>query len=156
MIQFADVLLWWGGHATVPRNQYGPLRGCNLLCNANGAIDEDAPKKATTDALTKLLSHLGFSADVFLGLYDDNKYVARLQQQFGARRKAMEETIPPSIKALIEDMRKITTSEADLLAHYHKNAALIKQQTQAQQDFIRLQYSQHKATLLAQDDEDAA
>lgn len=38
--------------------------------------DYDAPKKAVTDALTKCLSYLGFNADVFLGLFDDNKYVA--------------------------------------------------------------------------------
>ena len=37
--------------------------------------DEDAVKKAVTDGLTKCLSYLGFNADVFLGLFDDNKYV---------------------------------------------------------------------------------
>jgi recombination DNA repair RAD52 pathway protein len=44
--------------------------------------DEDAPKKAMTDALTKGLSHLGFSADVFLGLFDDNRYVQKMQKEF--------------------------------------------------------------------------
>jgi hypothetical protein len=45
----------------------------------NGVFtDEEAPKKSLTDALTKALSMWGFSADVFLGLYDDNKYVASL------------------------------------------------------------------------------
>ena len=38
-------------------------------------IDVDAYKKARTDALTKTLSQLGFSADVFLGLFDDHRYV---------------------------------------------------------------------------------
>lgn len=37
--------------------------------------DEDAPKKAVTDGLTKCLSYLGFNADVFLGRFDDSKYV---------------------------------------------------------------------------------
>lgn len=37
--------------------------------------DNDAYKKALTDASTKALSYLGFSADVFLGQFDDNKYV---------------------------------------------------------------------------------
>jgi len=39
--------------------------------------DDDAPKKALTDGITKALSYLGFNADVFLGQWDknDNKYV---------------------------------------------------------------------------------
>lgn len=44
--------------------------------------DEDAPKKSLTDALGKCLSMLGFSADVYLGHYDDSKYVASLQERF--------------------------------------------------------------------------
>jgi Xaa-Pro aminopeptidase len=37
--------------------------------------DEEAPKKSLTDAIGKALSMLGFSADIYLGLFDDNKYV---------------------------------------------------------------------------------
>jgi len=69
IFQFADVTLSWEGW------KYGPVRGCNMLVNDKGKIDEDAPKKALTDGLTKALSHLGFNADVFLGKFDDNKYV---------------------------------------------------------------------------------
>jgi hypothetical protein len=43
--------------------------------------DTDAFKKASTDGLTKLLSHLGFNADVFLGMFDDNKYIAGLKKE---------------------------------------------------------------------------
>lgn len=46
--------------------------------------DEDALKKAGTDALTKCLSYLGFNADVFLGKFDDNKYVQQVQAEFTA------------------------------------------------------------------------
>ena len=35
---------------------------------------DDCRKKTLTDALTKALSYLGFSADVFLGAFDSNKY----------------------------------------------------------------------------------
>jgi len=51
--------------------------------------DEDAPKKSLTDAMVKCLSLLGFSADVYLGLYDDNKYVTDLRREF-----EQEETVP--------------------------------------------------------------
>jgi hypothetical protein len=44
--------------------------------NKNGYFtDEEAPKKSLTDAIGKALSMLGFSADIYLGLFDDNKYV---------------------------------------------------------------------------------
>jgi uncharacterized short protein YbdD (DUF466 family) len=32
-----------------------------------------------TDALTKALSHVGVSADVFLGMHDNSKYVEKLK-----------------------------------------------------------------------------
>lgn len=44
--------------------------------------DEDALKKAGTDALTKCLSYLGFNADVFMGKFDDNKYLERMHQKY--------------------------------------------------------------------------
>ena len=37
-------------------------------------VDQDAYKKLDTDMLTKALSKLGFSYDVFSGQYKDNKY----------------------------------------------------------------------------------
>lgn len=41
----------------------------------------DPMKKVRTDALTKALSWLGFSADVFLGKFDNAKYVQKLQEE---------------------------------------------------------------------------
>jgi hypothetical protein len=65
----ASVSVW---HSE-PSNVFGPVLGCKTLMR-NGKTDEDAPKKAMTDGLTKALSHLGFNADVFLGEFDGNKY----------------------------------------------------------------------------------
>ena len=45
----------------------------------NPKPDADCAKKAVTDAITKGLSYLGFNADVFLGKFDDNKYVESLK-----------------------------------------------------------------------------
>lgn len=54
--------------------------------NKNGFFtDEEAPKKSMTDAMSKCLSLLGFSADIHLGLYDDNKYVSQVHEQFADR-----------------------------------------------------------------------
>ena len=43
--------------------------------------DTDCMKKATTDGLTKGLTYFGFNADVFLGKFDDNKYVEELKKK---------------------------------------------------------------------------
>lgn len=43
--------------------------------------DEDAPKKSVTDALIKALSMIGFAGDIFMGRYDDNKYLAELRDE---------------------------------------------------------------------------
>jgi len=43
--------------------------------------DSEAPKKSLTDAIKKALAMLGFSADIFLGLYDDRDYVAERHEE---------------------------------------------------------------------------
>src|SRR5690554_4690978 len=43
--------------------------------------DTEAPKKSLTDAIKKALSMLGFSADIFLGMYDDTDYVQQRQAE---------------------------------------------------------------------------
>lgn len=51
----------------------------------NGVInDGEAPKKSLTDAIKKALSMLGFSADVFLGMFDDRNYVDQLREEEAA------------------------------------------------------------------------
>jgi len=48
----------------------------------NGKLDDECYKKVTTDALTKGMSHLGFNADIFLGMWDDNRYVNQMKEEF--------------------------------------------------------------------------
>lgn len=80
------VTLWHGDRA----NTFGPVFGAEEWKDSKGRIDSDAPKKAGTDALTKLLSQLGFNADVFLGLFDDQKYVAQVRAEFAGNDKGPE------------------------------------------------------------------
>lgn len=49
--------------------------------------DEDAPKKSVTDALIKALSMIGFAGDIFMGRYDDSKYVEALTKEFAEERR---------------------------------------------------------------------
>ena len=82
----AHVTFWHGKR----ENVFGPILGCAEMFGKKA--DSDAPKKAMTDAITKALSQLGFNADVFLGKFDDNKYVAEVGAEF---REAERPKAPP-------------------------------------------------------------
>lgn len=59
----------FGATTFVGKNKYGSF------------TDEEYKKKSLTDAIGKCLSLLGFSSDVHLGRYDDNKYVNDLRNE---------------------------------------------------------------------------
>lgn len=69
---------------TSPENafdSYGQTKA--LMKTKNGLmLDEDAPKKSLTDAIIKAASHVGVAANIFLGRWDDQKYVAQVNQEF--------------------------------------------------------------------------
>jgi hypothetical protein len=58
--------------------------------------DEDFAKKAETNTMSKALSRLGFSADVFLGKFEDSNYV-----EMASNEKALE-----TAEDKIEEQRK--------------------------------------------------
>lgn len=73
----------FGGTTFIGKGEYGIF------------TDEDAPKKSVTDALGKCMSMAGFSADVYMGRYDDQKYVAAMQEQFKNKSKTGTPTLTP-------------------------------------------------------------
>jgi hypothetical protein len=62
-------------------------------------VDEDAPKKSVTDALVKCASYLGFAGDIFMGRWDDSKYVEGLKKEFEPEPTLNPETVK-KIKAM--------------------------------------------------------
>lgn len=44
--------------------------------------DDEAFKKATTDAIGNAMKHMGMSADIHMGQHDDDKYVTALKAEF--------------------------------------------------------------------------
>tara|TARA_R110002020_G_scaffold172323_5_gene362646 strand:+ start:2764 stop:3393 length:630 start_codon:yes stop_codon:yes gene_type:complete len=96
------VTLWVGDR----RNTFGPQYGCAAIASGKAGQeprpDTDAAKKATTDAITKLLSHLGFNADVFLGKFDDNKYVADRKREVEAASNPHTEQIDKVMSVMKE------------------------------------------------------
>jgi hypothetical protein len=68
--------------------------------------NNDMHKKVKTDAMTKGFSLLGLSADVFLGLYDDNKYLNEVRHEF-------EENKPP-----IDQKAQVTEITTNIVRSY--------------------------------------
>lgn len=103
-LMFCEILFFWTDPETGKINNFGPVCGCNPLFtkdkNGNIRLDDDAPKKAMTDAITKALSQLGFNADVFLGYFDDNKYIQNVREKLINRR------VGDSVTALQVAIRK--------------------------------------------------
>lgn len=53
-----------------------------FIDNAKTKIDDNFAKKLETDTLTKAISKLGFNADIFMGLFNDVKYLAEVTKEF--------------------------------------------------------------------------
>jgi hypothetical protein len=70
--------------------------------------DEDAPKKSVTDALIKALSMIGFAGDIFMGRYDDSKYVQELKTE---ESQPSKKDARPIFTTLVEDLHKLTSKE---------------------------------------------
>jgi hypothetical protein len=64
------VLYGVGGDKVVGKNKYGLY------------TDDEAFKKAFTDALGNAFKHLGASADIHMGMFEDSKYVAETRREF--------------------------------------------------------------------------
>ena len=97
--------LWWTRTSKSNKNTI-PLHSA-IKYHSNGRVDDDFFKKVATDALTKGLSKLGFNADVFMGKFDDNKYVSNLKKIDKAEEDIlMVEEITKAAKGLSEKDKK--------------------------------------------------
>ncbi len=85
-------------------------------------VDEDAPKKSLTDAVTKAAAQIGIASNIFLGRWDDSKYV----DEVAAEYREKEPQSPPSPAQIAQlksallgavngapDMAKLSAIEGD-------------------------------------------
>jgi hypothetical protein len=84
----------------------------NPMWSKGEHFDDEFAKKIYTDALTKSLSYLGFGADVFMGLFDDNRYVDE-------RRKEEAE------KGKDYDKKALSAANKELMRYADENRAFI-------------------------------
>lgn len=126
-IVIASVQLFWKTENET--NAFGPVASsCAMISpvlvdrkparDSQGEIvlryDDDAHKKALTDALTKAMSHLGMCHDVYLGQFDDDKY-----REFSRVTYASEEEIMARARTRIASLK-----EGD--ENLHTNVTLLR------------------------------
>lgn len=102
--------------------------------------DDEAFKKAFTDALLNAFKHVGVGADIHMGLFDDSKYVANVAREFEAEAGNGEQDIAHSKPA------------RGLDGPYTSKAALFKAFTALQTEVTRCGDDDTLECLLASDD----
>lgn len=85
---YCTVPLWWIGpddaDGTV-NTVYGVGGDMVVIKQSSGLrTDDEAFKKAFTDAVGNAMKHLGMSADVHMGRFDDSKYVSEVRAEIEA------------------------------------------------------------------------
>lgn len=66
-----------------PNGEFEIINSCKLYMDRNNTmIDDNFAKKIETDSLTKAISKLGFNADIFLGKFDDVRYLQEVKKEF--------------------------------------------------------------------------
>jgi hypothetical protein len=86
LLLYTAIFFYPSGTKTVETGIHSSISILFTDKDGNTHLDDDCVKKVATDALTKGLSKLGFNADVFLGLYDDNRYVSEVTHAFATKR----------------------------------------------------------------------
>jgi len=126
------VVVWHGDRS----NTFGPVFGCAEMFGKRP--DQDAPKKATTDGITKALSMLGFNADVFLGKFDDNKYVNQMKEEFSDAPAEPEMTKEEAV-AIIEGAKtldQLKSAWTRLTPEWKKDEEVIARKENAKYEFL--------------------
>lgn len=83
-----NVLWGVGGDKVTAKRSSGPFN------------DDEAFKKAFTDAVNNAFKSIGVAADIHMGLFDDDKYVDSMREEF-----ADEPEVPESVETFLNGLR---------------------------------------------------
>ena len=92
--------------------------------------DEDAPKKSLTDAIVKAASQIGVAANIFMGRWDDQKYVDQVNADYREAEKPQptpaELTEAVSIINAAPDVDAMTAAWQRMPEQVRKSPAVIE------------------------------
>lgn len=108
-------------------NEFEIINSAKLhMDNERKRVDDNFAKKIETDALTKALSKLGFNADVFMGKFDDTRYVNEITAEFTNKEadanKAKADAEKARLNEIYKNIVKCTDTEQLTALHSSLNA----------------------------------
>lgn len=128
-MHFAHVRVWykWDGEMGSVEH-VGGTQFSGTRSSGKAFTDEDAPKKSVTDALVKALSMIGFAGDIFMGRYDDSKYVSEVKQEFSEAPapKSKDETKPKYSRTVEAEKQKYAELKEEMSKESANGVAALK------------------------------
>lgn len=98
-----------------PNGEFPIINSISLyMDNARTKVDDNFAKKVETDALTKAVSKLGFNADIFLGKFDDLRYLEDVKQEFNKAENEQKERDLERLKAELNVKISASKTEEEL------------------------------------------
>ena len=85
-----------------PKGEFEIINSCKMYMDrACTMVDDNFAKKIETDALTKAISKLGFNADIFMGKFDDVRYVEEMKKEF-AKSPISDDRFEKALQAIAD------------------------------------------------------
>jgi len=98
-----------------PNGEFQIINSCKLFMDRNlTMVDDNFAKKIETDALTKAISKLGFNADIFLGKFDDVRYLNEVTEEF-KKQEPKQSLTPDRFDTAIKLVEDGKLSKEDLV-----------------------------------------
>lgn len=124
---------FWHSNRENKFEEYGQTKVSYTTSKGYAKVDEDAPKKSLTDAVIKAASHLGIASNIFLGRWDDQKYVQQVAKDF--EEKGLEKDIEEAVSNLesaetLSELRQVFTSLTTHIRNHDKVVAAKDSQKQ--------------------------
>lgn len=107
ILVYCTVEAWWKETDDGERHSVFGVGGDRVLARRKDGTafqDDEAFKKAFTDALTNALKLIGVGADVHMGMFDDNKYVNAMKEEFAD--PPAKKTSAAQMKRGLDEIRK--------------------------------------------------
>jgi hypothetical protein len=109
-VVYCTVSIWW----ETPQNVIFGVGGDSVRKQFQSGefVDDEAFKKAFTDAVNNALKYLGVGADVHMGQFDDNKYVQQVKAEF---EQEAREVVAGKYASAAHMKRELAALDVDLV-----------------------------------------
>ncbi len=112
-----------------PNGEFPVINSISLFTNNEmSKLDDNFAKKVETDALTKAISKLGFNADIFLGKFDDVRYVEAMNSEFNPVASQVKTLPYINEKSFNQACERIVKGEKDLITKLRESFVFTAQQ----------------------------